>query len=641
MNITSRIVIQIPSYRVLLAILMALALGGLAVTPSLGLINPSYTPVELVQDSERIILVTVAPPKDNVIEATVVETVVGEPLADKTLSFRLDSANRTITDDLIKSVMLAEASAPAVFLVKKLDPDAPPSPDMAVGALQINVKWFSVYSQDGNYHLDDDKEEISAVWAGSAPLLARAAKYVMSDLSANFPVTAELTWTRDVNLGKLAGKAHSLLAADFGGALGMCAVVLADGGDRLIKAGIGNTPPTDITTQAKLTTSSKTGATGDFNADGRIDLALWDGKQLHLALQTQDGTFEIHTQKVELSECLSLGAFDAGSARGAGLVAGTPTGPVVLIPQGEKAYAARSLATDAVKAIGPSGVFVVADMNNDGRADVFQVGKGGVALYAGQGGGAFAAPTVTPVPMAHVPTVFTVGDYDGDGFLDVMVGSHAGMTLLARDDKGRWQNHTYITGELAYHGNQGEPKFAALSPADFNLDGRQGLAAFYPDRNPMFFFNRGFACFGYAWSLDPTKQAPGETSAAKTEPPQGFLTLGSGQQAGIVMDANGDAMPDFLTVNNQGELWAILGQTSRDASVVLVVGLEAKQIESVTMVVNTGRRNLGAYSVGPGQPVTIGSRRKGPITLEWKDAGGNPQSKKVVLMKNMRVDLVP
>ncbi|MCK6447324.1 MAG: VCBS repeat-containing protein [Planctomycetes bacterium] len=70
------------------------------------------------------------------------------------------------------------------------------------------------------------------------------------------------------------------------------------------------------------------------------------------------------------------------------------------------------------------------DLNGDGELDVVLAGVAGVQIFFGLGGGAFSAPQA--VPTALYPRSCVVGDWNGDGWLDlgVVCGNLAGQSSL-------------------------------------------------------------------------------------------------------------------------------------------------------------------------------------------------------------------
>ena len=114
--------------------------------------------------------------------------------------------------------------------------------------------------------------------------------------------------------------------------------------------------------------------TGDFNGDGKLDLALVDsgGNAVIILLGNGDGTF------------------------------GTPT----TIPAGTF--------PDAI---------VAGDFNNDGKLDlaVANSGDNNVTLLLGNGDGTFTAASGSPYATGTGPFVLAAADFNGDGKLDLAV----------------------------------------------------------------------------------------------------------------------------------------------------------------------------------------------------------------------------
>jgi hypothetical protein len=463
----------------------------------------------------------------------------------------------------------------------------------------IGSIWVSVYQKNGRLVLEPDKQELGTVWAGSALNLAAGARYVQTDPTAAFPVRSDLVWSKDQALGKLDGPVHGVLVTDDG------VIVLGDGGDVLFKAD----------GKQKLDTASKRAAFAVLAAGAKPELVSWTGKAL-----VAGGRPLV----ADLPVCLSLDALETGR-----VVVGTPTGPVLVNADG------KTEALPGVKEMGPGGLCVVADFDRDGRNDIVQLFAKGIVTYAGEGGGKFKAPVTAAVRLPENLTGAACGDYDTDGWLDMVVGGNGAMVLLARDEKQQWQNQSYVTGELAYHGGANQPKISGVAPADINGDGRQGVALLYADRKPMLFFNRGFGCFGWARELDPAgfvgeAAAPADGGTPK-EPLKGWRALEVGQAAGAVLDFNGDNAPDlFAVAKGTGDVWVLHGANQAGSQLRL---LRVSATAPVTVTVRDRNRVVGMYVLQPGMPATIAREQAGPVTLEWMDAAGKPASQKVIVVK--------
>jgi len=623
----------------LLRIGMAVALATF-LAPALGIINPRFTPADLIRTSSQIILLRVFAPQEKYVEAEVVETLQGEALDEKKLKLDFADAEDLSTDEITDALGGVKAADAVLLLAKRQRQGG----DTPVGFLQIGTQWFAVYRKQGRLCLDKDKRDMFAIWAGSARMLAKAIRYVQSEPLAKFPVRAEMAWGESLRLGKLAGPAGGCLVADLSQPTGLCAIVLSEAGDRAYRAARKDGKPTDVTAQVRLGTASKAAAIGDFDGDGRVDLISWDGRALRLTAQTAEGAFAAPKECAQLSECLSLDCIDAGGLRPA-LVAGTSQGPVLLVWDAGGALKVQPLASDkeSLAKLGPGGLCVVADFNGDGRSDVMALFTKGALLYAGEGPGRFKAPESIALPLVDRPCAAVCGDFDADGLLDVIVAGKDGLTLLSRESPDRWSNITYLTGELAYHGNANRPQVTGCAPCDVNTDGRQGMALFYADRKPLLFFNRGFACFGWARELDLDPSSAATDSGAG--PPEDILgqpkpasaggpeDLKQGQTTGVILDLNGDGVPDMLAVGaKEREVWAVFGCRQEDQprrTCVLILPPVAPG--PITVTVRDGSRIAGMYVVRPGIPAFVGRAQAGPMVLGWIGRDGRAVSREVVV----------
>jgi hypothetical protein len=173
------------------------------------------------------------------------------------------------------------------------------------------------------------------------------------------------------------------------------------------------------------------------------------------------------------------------------------------------------------------------------------------------------------------------------------------------------------------------------------------VALFYPDRNPMLFFNRGFACFGLARELELSgmgaamADGPLNPDAQAPQPKlKGAEALQAGQAAGTVMDLNGDGIPDLLAVTPQGEVWALFGKAGDREALHLTVALPSRAAGPVTLAVSRDKRRIGMHVLRPGVPATIGIQEPGPVLLEWTGADGKPQKRQVTVERPARIELV-
>ncbi|HBI41831.1 MAG TPA: hypothetical protein DDY78_03115 [Planctomycetales bacterium] len=247
--------------------------------------------------------------------------------------------------------------------------------------------------------------------------------------------------------------------------------------------------------------------TGDFNGDGRLDLAVANlsSNTVSILLGNADGTFQ----------------------------------------------AAQNFATGA----GPQSL-AVGDFNGDGKLDLVTVNANDVSVLLGNGNGAFQAPQSLVLPgqfppgytgstaLPQAPTSVAVGDINGDGKLDLAVRGVTAFTVLT--GSGYYGNYytTYTDGyvnvllgngdasftpKAASHLDNGDP--SALALGDFNGDGKLDVVAVTTS---------GSGVSVLPGNGDGTLQAPVHSAS------------GVGFNSVVTGDLNGDGKLDLVTRSSDG-----------------------------------------------------------------------------------------
>jgi hypothetical protein len=210
-------------------------------------------------------------------------------------------------------------------------------------------------------------------------------------------------------------------------------------------------------------------ATADFNGDGKLDLAVVSGGDVAILLGNGDGTFQPAVNYVLAYGVHNLVVGDFNND-------GKPDLALSLNTTGETSYVAVLLGKGDGTFDAPvyyplpdntsAASVAVGDFNGDGKLDLAVAG-GPVAILEGNGDGTFQPPVAVNVP--YTGFVLTA-DFNGDGKLDLLVGD-SGFNTVA---------FLLGNGDLTFQGpvgfEVGTSRFANFAIGDFNHDHKPDVA---------------------------------------------------------------------------------------------------------------------------------------------------------------------
>lgn len=496
-----------------------------------------------------------------------------------------------------------------------------------IGKLHVGGKWLSLTPGKAaeTWELDCFDEEMMSTWMGGTDMLMRLLDVLAQDPDAGAPSRIESAWQDPVKIGKIDGRVRAAAAVDMAGRGEFALFVAADGGDRIFLRDRRANKYEDATARLGLASKSGFAAWGDFDGDGRLDLASSDGRGLVIWSQGADGTFSsAKVTDVPKEACTGLAVIDAGQGGRAGLVWGAAGGAALLVPERSKpgTFAIKRLAvapaalTDATGAGAP----LVADFDGDGLPDVILPHAKGSVFFRGKGGGEFAEGVACDVKLGSGRATAFVGDFDMDGRLDILTGSEESLMLWQNEGGGRFKEVAKLSGEMHYLASPGA---IGGNVCDINGDGRPDIFLAYQDGRPLVFFNRGFRSLMHAHS--PTDLAESDKLPEAMD----------GQRAGVLADFDGDGRQDMALVLPDGTV-RVLTQAPREGArrLALRVALSPGSATAgpITVSATCGRMPMGAWLVAPGTAEAFFAREEpGEIEVTWQLPGARPQKKTFVL----------
>jgi hypothetical protein len=177
-------------------------------------------------------------------------------------------------------------------------------------------------------------------------------------------------------------------------------------------------------------------AVADFNGDGIPDLAVGGGYYLIVMLGKGDGSFTAVPTSKSIAGASSFGSIVAGDFNGDGIpdlaTADEFTGSVnVYLGNGDGTFKAGSTVLTETSGGGSLVVLATGDFNADGKLDLIvpvYSSNSGVVVLLGNGDGTFQQANGSPMTVSNFANRAMVGDFNGDGIPDVLLGGQSSGT---------------------------------------------------------------------------------------------------------------------------------------------------------------------------------------------------------------------
>ncbi len=359
-----------------------------------------------------------------------------------------------------------------------------------------------------------------------------------TSMPAFFPITSSFTMSPTTS-SLSAGANPTILATGDFNRDGKLDLAVANSNTHTIQIMLGNGDGTFATGASFSVGSSPTSeptsiVVGDFNGDGKLDLAVGVSPDSIVNIFLGDGTgnFTLVNTIPTVVNPVSLAVTDFNLDGFQDLVVANGQDNTVTVFLGRGNGTFRITSTPLATALSGPVQVVLSDFNNDGYADVMIVNSKNstITILPGKGTGAFgnAAAALT---LTSTPAAVAVGDFNVDGKMDIAVVSATGTVTVYLGNG----NDTFQTG-VSYPVGAGADSIAV---GDVNGDGILDLVTANSTAGTVsVLLGTGTGTFG-----------------ANTD-----FTAGTGAQSIVIGDFNNNGKLDFATADATANVVSILTQ---------------------------------------------------------------------------------